>query len=405
MSSFDTTPEPADRADPAPAADAARDQVLVAMSGGVDSSVAALLLQQGGADLVGLFMKNGVAVPEEEAGKKSCCSSSDARDARMVAAKLGIPFQAVDLGLEFEELIAHFCGEYTRGRTPNPCALCNRDLKFHRLLEFAETLGCSAVATGHYARLDLEDDRPVVRRGVDRSKDQSYQLFCVSEADLRRTRLPLGALEKSEVRAIAEAQGVRTAKKPDSQEICFVPSNDYRRLLDEREVERHPGNFVDRRGKVLGTHDGTEHFTIGQRRGHGIGGGVPLYVTALRPAVGEVQLGPREECFATGLEASEGNWIGWDPPEVFRAAAQVRYHHAAAPCEVRLLDGGRFAVTFDEPQAAVAPGQGAALYDGDRLLGGGWIDVAHPVDPDALEGAPGNAAGDSHVKSAPASGR
>jgi tRNA-specific 2-thiouridylase len=355
------------------------------MSGGVDSSVAAHLLSAAGHSLVGLFMRNGIEVPAAEIPKKSCCSSVDARDARMVAAKLEIPFQAVDLGDEFSNIIDFFVAEYGRGRTPNPCALCNRDLKFGRLLDFADELGCDAVATGHYARLELVDGRPFLLRGVDATKDQSYQLFSVSEEHLRRTRLPLGALEKSEVRRVAEEFGIRTAKKPDSQEICFVPSGDYRKLLAEKGVELHPGLFVDRRGKLLGRHAGTEHFTIGQRRGHGIGGGTPLYVTALRPAVGEVQLGPREECFSTELVATDANWIGFDPPDVggrFRADVQVRYHHDAAPAEIEVLADGRFRVVFDEPQAAVAPGQGAAAYLGERLLGGGWIEAATAVLPE-----------------------
>lgn len=363
-----------------------QEAVVVAMSGGVDSSVAAHLLAAEGHELVGLFMRNGVKVPAAEVAKKSCCSSTDARDARMVAAKLGIPFQAVDLGAEFSSIIEFFIAEYGRGRTPNPCALCNRDLKFGRLLDFADELGCEAVATGHYARLDVVDGRPHLRRGVDTTKDQSYQLFSVSEAHLLRTRLPLGALEKSEVRAVAERVGLRTAKKPDSQEICFVPSGDYRKLLKERQAKLHAGFFVDRKGKKLGRHEGTEHFTIGQRRGHGIGGGLPLYVTALRPAVGEVQLGPKEECFSVALVADDANWIGFDPPEVggrFRAAVQVRYHHPAASAEIEILPERRFRVLFDEPQSAVAPGQGAAIYDGARLLGGGWIAEAVPAASDA----------------------
>lgn len=363
-----------------------KEAVVVAMSGGVDSSVAAHLLFEDGHELVGLFMRNGIQVPAAEVAKKSCCSSTDARDARMVAAKLGIPFQAVDLGAEFTSIIEFFVAEYGRGRTPNPCALCNRDLKFGRLLDFADELGCNAVATGHYARLDIVDGRPILQRGVDTTKDQSYQLFSVSEAHLLRTRLPLGALEKSAVRAVAEKVGLRTAKKPDSQEICFVPSGDYRKLLTERGADLHPGYFVDRKGKRLGRHEGTEHFTIGQRRGHGIGGGLPLFVTALRPSVGEVQLGPREECFSVSLVADDANWIGFDPPPVggrFRAGVQVRYHHDAAPAEIEVLEGNRFRVQFDEPQSAVAPGQGAAIYAGPRLLGGGWIAEAEAVAPDA----------------------
>lgn len=347
---------------------------VVAMSGGVDSSVVAWMMREEGRDLVGLFMRNGVEVAEEDVAKKSCCSVGDARDARMVAGKLGIPFQAVDLKQEFGAIIRYFVSEYHAGRTPNPCAVCNRDLKFDRLLRFAEDLGAEGVATGHYARLEREDGRVVVRRGVDRSKDQSYQLFCVSEANLARTRLPLGGLEKSEVRALAERAGLRTAKKADSQEICFVPSNDYRRLLRERGGAFHPGELTDSAGKRLGTHDGTENFTIGQRRGHGVAGGVPLYVVDVEPAEGRVVLGPREECTSTEMEVRELNWIGFDVPASgeLEATVQFRYHCVPAPARIT-VDGDRARVRFEEPQFAVAPGQGAAFYHDDRLLGGGWI--------------------------------
>ncbi len=247
-------------------------RTVVAMSGGVDSSVAAWLPAREGAPVVGLFMRNGVHVEEAESSKKSCCSASDARDARMVAAHLGIPFHAVDLKSEFGEIIRYFLSEYGRGRTPNPCAVCNRDLKFNRLLRFARELGADCVATGHYARLSIEGGRVRLRRGADASKDQSYQLFGVAEENLLRTKLPIGDLRKSEVRELARKAGLKTAEKKDSQEICFVPGNDYRRLLDESGVEKHPGDLVDTSGRKLGEHDGTEHFTIGQRRGHGIGG-------------------------------------------------------------------------------------------------------------------------------------
>lgn len=347
------------------------------MSGGVDSSVAAWLLQRAGHDLVGLFMRNGVHVEEGEAHKKSCCSVGDARDARMVAARLGFPFQAVDLKQEFRQVIRYFLDEYARGRTPNPCAVCNRDLKFDRLLRFAEELGAGAVATGHYARVELVGERVHVLRGVDRGKDQSYQLFCVAEANLRRTRLPLGGLEKREVRRLAEEAGLRTAAKPDSQEICFVPSNDYRRLLADEGVELHPGELVDGAGRVLGTHQGTEHFTIGQRRGLGVALGRPMYVVEIQPESGTVVLGSEEECATRELETGALNLIGFEPPAggAFRAEVQVRYHHRAAPATVEVgANGAR--IVFDEPQHAVAPGQGAALYRGERLLGGGWIERA-----------------------------
>jgi len=350
--------------------------VVVAMSGGVDSSVAAWLLGRQGFERVGLFMRNGVHVGEEEARKKSCCSVGDARDARMVAAALGIPFQAVDLKEEFGAIIRYFLSEYSGGRTPNPCAVCNRDLKFGRLFAFADELGAEYVATGHYARIERDpgnDGRPRVLRGVDVDKDQSYQLFCVREENLRRTLLPLGGLRKGAVRALASEAGIRTAEKPDSQEICFVPSNDYRLLLEQHGVELHPGELVDTGGRVLGRHAGTERFTIGQRRGLGIATGVPLYVVDIQPASGRVVLGSAEECGSAGLEAEQLNWIGFAPPAgPFRAEVQVRYRHTAAPATLE-VDGERLRVRFDEPQMAVAPGQGAAVYRGERLLGGGWI--------------------------------
>jgi tRNA-specific 2-thiouridylase len=351
-----------------------RPRVLAAMSGGVDSSVAALLLREAGCEVVGLFMRNGVHVEAAESARKSCCSVSDARDARMVAAKLGIPFQAVDLAGEFGSVIEYFLAEYARGRTPNPCAVCNRDLKFGRLVELADELGAQGVATGHYCRLALEDGRVRLRRGVDRGKDQSYQMFAVAERDLARARFPLGDLPKARVRELAAAAGLRTAHKADSQEICFVPSNDYRELLAERGVELHPGRLVDTAGRVLGEHAGTEHFTIGQRRGHGVGGGRPLYVVAILPESGTVVLGGREECLAARLEVGDLNWIGFDPPAAgtFRAQVQLRYHHEPAAATVR-VESGSAAVELDEPQAAVTPGQGAAFYRDDLLLGGGWI--------------------------------
>ncbi len=347
-------------------------RTVVAMSGGVDSSVAAWLLASAGHELVGLFMRNGVHVSGAEAARKACCSVGDARDARMVADQLGIPFQVVDFKSEFNELIRYFLGEYARGRTPNPCAVCNRDLKFGQLFHLAEQLGAERVATGHYARVEHDGSRARVLRGLDRDKDQSYQLFCVDERNLRRTVLPLGGLRKREVRALAERSRIRTANKPDSQEICFVPSNDYRKLLDEHGVALHPGRLVDTAGRTLGEHPGTEHFTIGQRRGLGIAAGVPLYVVELHPESGTVVLGTLEECGSRALEATEMNWIGFDPPPSFRAEVQVRYRHEAAPATVE-LDGSRARIVFDEPELSVASGQGAALYRGEVLLGGGWI--------------------------------
>jgi tRNA-specific 2-thiouridylase len=349
------------------------ERLVVAMSGGVDSSVAAWMLAREGHDLVGLFMRNGVELTEEEAGKKSCCSSTDARDARMVADDLGISFQAVDLSTEFGSLINHFVDEYGRGRTPNPCALCNRDLKLGRLLALADELGAVGVATGHYARLQVNEGRVEVRRGVDDAKDQSYQLFCVREEDLARTVLPLGDLTKPEVRRLAEEAGLRTHHKRDSQEICFVPSNDYRLLLEQRGTPLHPGELVDTADRILGYHKGTEHFTIGQRRGIGVGGGEPLYVVEVEPESGRVVVGTRGECGSESMVVESLNWIGFDPPASgFECLVQHRYHCTPAPCRVE-LDGDRAEVRFNEPEVSVSPGQGAAFYHADRLLGGGWI--------------------------------
>ncbi len=353
------------------------ERLVVAMSGGVDSSAAAWMLQQEGAELVGLFMRNGVKVAAHEVQKKSCCSLGDARDARMVASGLGIPFHAVDLKEEFRDIIKYFTSEYSKGRTPNPCCVCNRDLKFDRLLRFAEELGAEGVATGHYAQLELVDGRPQVRRGVDTGKDQSYQLFCVAEENLARTRLPLGALQKSQVREMAEEAGLRTAKKADSQEVCFIPSNDYRQLLKQEQVELHPGDLVDTSGAVLGSHEGTEHFTIGQRRGHGIAGTEPLYVVELSPESGRVVLGTISEAGFEAMVVDEPNWIGWDPPAAGAVRCEVQWRHLGrtASCELDVQEG-EVSVRFDEPQVAVAAGQGAAFYDSDRLLGGGWIQSA-----------------------------
>ena len=354
-------------------------RAVVAMSGGVDSSVAAWLLAREGYELVGLFMRNGVHVSDSEARRKSCCSVGDARDARMVAAGLGIPFQAVDLADEFGGIIRYFLAEYSAGRTPNPCAVCNRDLKFGRLFDFAAELGAEYVATGHYARVDHAGGRPRVRRGLDRDQHQSYQLLCVRAENLARTLLPLGGMRKTAVRALAAEAGIRTAEKPDSQEICFVPSNDYRVLLEQHGVELHPGELVDTSGRTLGRHEGTERFTIGQRRGLGVAAGVPLYVVALHPEEGRVVLGTAEECGSRALVASGLNWIGFDPPaEPFRAEVQVRYRHAAVPATVELARG-EARVVFDAPEMAVAPGQAAALYHGERLLGGGWIARTEPA--------------------------
>jgi tRNA-specific 2-thiouridylase len=286
-----------------------------------------------------------------------------------------VAFQSVDLKDEFRSIIRYFIDEYARGRTPNPCAVCNRDLKFNRLLSFARELGAEGVATGHYARLERVNGRVELHRGVDEDKDQSYQLFSVKEEHLARTHLPLGALKKSEVRELARKAGLRTSAKKDSQEICFVPSNDYRNLLAQEQAKLHPGLIVDTSGAELGRHEGTEHFTIGQRRGHGIASTEPLYVVALEPEQGRVVLGTRAECASSTMRVSALNWIGFDLPasNEFRCEVQQRYHATPAACSVS-VSGDTAEVAFDEPELSVTPGQGAAFYRGTRLLGGGWID-------------------------------
>ena len=357
-------------------------RTVVAMSGGVDSSVAAWLLSEEGVDLVGLFMRNGVEVEAAEAQKKSCCSLSDARDARMVAARLGIPFQAVDLKEEFGSIIRYFLSEYGKGRTPNPCAVCNRDLKFDRLLRFAEELGAGQRRDGTL-RAAGGRRRPRPRASRRRSHEGPVLPTLLRRRGEPATHSPApwAACRRARSARSPRRSASGPRRNPDSQEICFVPQNDYRKLLAEHEVELHPGRFVDTAGRELGRHKGTENFTIGQRRGLGLALGEPYYVVDLVPETGTVVLGLAEECTYRSIVTDAPNWIGLDPvgPEGRRVEVQVRYHHSAAPATVVPTEKGTL-VTFDEPQHAVAPGQGAAFYQGDRLVGGGWIERAERVE-------------------------
>ena len=352
------------------------ERVVVAMSGGVDSSVAALLLKEKGYRLIGLFMRNGVEAAAGGTEKKTCCSVYDARDARMVAAELDIPFHGVDYSPEFEGLIGYFAGEYARGRTPNPCAVCNRDLKFGRLFEMALSLGAGRIATGHYARVGCGADGVSLRRAADRGKDQSYQLFAVRRATLENVLLPLGDLRKEEVREIARRAGLPVAEKAESQEICFVPTNDYRDLLREKGVWGPRGEVVDRGGRVLACHDGITGFTIGQRRGVGVTTGEPRYVLEIVPEAGRITVGSREECLFRGLRATGCNWLGPADPgaeESLRLDAQIRYRHPGRPGTLRRTGPDEVEFLFDRPELAVTPGQAAVFYAGDRVVGGGWI--------------------------------
>lgn len=365
-------------------------RVVLAMSGGVDSSAAAMLLQQQGHEVVGLFMRSGAAEPavckvdasnslpivEPKAHKQGCCSASDAADARRVADALDIPFHALNFQDAFGRIKNYFADEYLAGRTPNPCVMCNIWLKFGRLWEFAEQVGADYVATGHYAQIHAMDgpEGHGLFRGHDPGKDQSYVLFGIRRDLLDRILFPVGGYTKPEIRELARQTGLRTAEKPDSQEICFIPDNDYVGFLERfRGPQDCAGEFVDTAGNVLGSHPGYHRFTIGQRRGLGITFGEPRYVVRIDPTSRQVVLGTRDELGRTTLMANRLNWLIDDVPTELRGTAQIRYQHRPAACTVTLTSDDEMRVEFDEPQQGVAPGQAVVLYDEDRVLGGGWI--------------------------------
>ncbi len=350
-------------------------KVLVAMSGGIDSSVAAALLREQGHDVVGVFMRHGVmAEAPARPGRQGCCSLQDAYDARRVADRFGLPFYVVNYEREFERIVDYFVSEYDRGATPNPCIRCNRDLKFGKLFEVADSVGADHVATGHYARVGDRDGRPSLLRGADPAKDQSYVLFPLTRAQLDRTLFPVGGMDKPRVREEARRLGLRIAEKPESMEICFVPDDDHRRLLRERLGDRiREGEFVDSSGRVLGRHPGHQLFTVGQRRGLGITLGRPTYVVAIEPAANRVVLGDDEDLGRAEFATEDTNWIAGPPSGLLRANVQVRSRAEAAPATIEVPAPGRARVRFDEPQRAVTPGQAAVFYDGDEVLGGGWI--------------------------------
>jgi tRNA-specific 2-thiouridylase len=355
-------------------------RVIVAMSGGIDSSVAAHLLKEEGHDIVGVFMRNGIHA--HRANQKSCCSIEDAYDARRVADQLRIPFYAVNFREGFASIIDYFVSEYTQGRTPNPCVICNRDLKFGRLFEYAHAVQAEYVATGHYAQVDRGGGRPALRRGADASKDQSYMLFSIQPRWLRKILFPVGGIPKSQVREIARGLGWAVADKPDSQEICFVPNDDYRTLIRDRAPDAvRPGEIRTQDGRVVGTHDGCQNFTIGQRKGLGTAFGKRMYVTGIDPDTNTVTVGEEKDLYRSTARVAKVNWLSIEPPAPgasLRASVKIRYQHEAAAAEVRVLEGERAEVVFDRPQKMVTPGQGAAFYDGEVVLGGGWIESAGP---------------------------
>jgi tRNA-specific 2-thiouridylase len=355
-------------------------RVVLAMSGGVDSSVCAYLLKQQGYDVVGLFMRTGAHGHDDTRSdnKKGCCSAIDAGDARRVADRLDIPFYALDFEKEFERIIDYFADEYVAGRTPNPCVVCNNWLKFGKLWSFGKQLEADFIATGHYARMVQGADGPELHKAADPDKDQSYVLHGIKRAVLPKLMFPLGEIHKPEVRQIARSLGLAVADKPDSVEICFVPDNDHARLVRERRPERATaGAFVDREGQVLAEHDGIERFTVGQRKGLGYAAGSRKYVLEIVPESNNVVLGEREDLLASGLTASSVNWLTAGPPaESIRCSTKIRYRHPGAPVTVTAGSNASAEVLFDEPQSAIAPGQAVVFYDGARVLGGGWIERA-----------------------------
>jgi tRNA-specific 2-thiouridylase len=351
-------------------------RIVVAMSGGVDSSVAAALLAEQGQDVIGLSMQLYDQRGTETFG--SCCTLDDLYDARRVADTIGIPHYILNFERQFQDtVISNFVGEYAAGRTPLPCAHCNSDLKFATLLDRARGLGAEQVATGHYARVSRADDgRWQLRRSVDPDKDQSYFLFSLTQDQLARAAFPVGDLTKSEVRAQARRLGLKVADKPDSQEICFVPDGDYASFVARKEpAVARTGSIVDPTGQVLARHEGVHRFTVGQRKGLGVSGPVPLYVLKIEAESGRVTVGPRAALDQTTLTASGVNWVSTNAPsDWLKVSAQIRHRHRPGPGRVRALDAGRAEFVFDAPQSAITPGQAVVFYDGDLVVGGGWID-------------------------------
>ena len=384
-------------------------KVVLAMSGGVDSSAAAALLKEDGYEVVGCFMRLGSDNPEEIADgydnlhaqtcdtgarpqakkhKQGCCSVNDAADARLVAAVLDIPFYVVNFRKDFGRIMDYFVAEYNAGRTPNPCVRCNDWLKFGKLHAYAQSIDADYVATGHYAQTDLSDPaNPRLLRGVDTSKDQSYVLFGSPREQLAHMLLPIGHLEKSETRQIAEAHNLPVFNKPDSQEICFVPDNDYAKLVERRtEGGFAPGSILDAKGNEVGQHDGHQHFTLGQRRGVGVALGYPIYVVDKDPQNNTITIGQKDDLMSSGLTAGQTNWLVAPPLDWINCQAKVRYNSEPVPAQVRTFtdENGSDAlqIRFDDPVEAVTPGQAVVCYGEistimeQTVLGGGWIDEA-----------------------------
>ncbi len=370
-----------------------KERILVAMSGGVDSSVAAALLVEQGHEVVGATMKT-FCYSEVEGPSRTCCGLDGIRDARRVAERLGVPHYVFDVEEEFgRDVIDDFVSEYARGRTPNPCVRCNSNTKFRDLLRRGRMLGCDAIASGHYARIRASGDGPpALLRGRDAEKDQTYFLWGLPPELLPMLRFPVGDLTKDQVRRRARDLELVTADKPESQEICFVPTGDYRDLLQKELRPRHralePGPIVTEDGEVVGEHDGYAGFTVGQRRGLGGGFSEPMYVLHVRPETREVVVGPGDRLHAAGVEIGELNWLAEAPEPGAEVELQIRHGAEPAPARVERV-GERLTARFHEPQRAVTPGQSGVVFRGDRLLGGGRIrrGVRNPEALTAARGA------------------
>jgi len=358
-------------------------RVVLAMSGGVDSSASAVLLRQQGYEVIGLFMRTGTHTDDQDHrkdNKKGCCSAIDAGDARRVADKLDLPFYALDFEREFDKIIEYFADEYLKGRTPNPCVVCNNWLKFGELWKFGRQLGADFIATGHYAQIVRgANGDPELHKGLDSEKDQSYVLHGIKRHVLPHLLFPIGGLPKAEVRAIAREAGLLgVADKPDSVEICFVPTGDHTDVVRKRRPEAVlAGNVVERDGTILGKHDGIDRFTIGQRKGLGVPtAGKKRFVLEVLPETRTIVVGDAEDLFASGLVASQINWLVDPPREPRGCAVKIRYRHAGSAGTVTATEDGGAIVTFENPESAVTPGQAVVFYDGPRVLGGGWIESA-----------------------------